>query len=289
MESISRFLDSDWCDLSWGTWVSFSSPSSVFRQQLSTEGGVYKVRIEGEGSLAYIGQTGRSLRERVRTLANNTLRAERSPPWNDPHTAAAALWAWKKEEGHRYSVSVAEVSCEREERQCLEDRLLFRYRVEKGRSTLANHGHKHCCWSRPSNRSAGRAMEYTKNGLDTQAQSIPPPKINVGEKDPLLYLDIPWSTAYSLFDLPSELRGISGVYRIVQDGGPIYFGESKNLYSRLSAHAKVLHARHLLVSVCFMPDAYSFQRRERETDVIGAFYEQQGRAPIMQYRKQNKK
>jgi hypothetical protein len=47
-----------------------------------------------------MGQTGRGLRERVRSLAVNLYRDE--PPWNDPHTAAPGLWAWRVEEGYEY-------------------------------------------------------------------------------------------------------------------------------------------------------------------------------------------
>ena len=49
--------------------------------------------------LIYIGQTGRSLRERTMTLRNHSGRDRNNPPWNDPHTAAPALWAFRIENG----------------------------------------------------------------------------------------------------------------------------------------------------------------------------------------------
>lgn len=155
-EKQSLFLQEHWCGLNWSSWVSFASSSQDFRQ-FAVSQGLYRVRIESQETLAYIGQTGRSLRERVRTLANKT--QQDSSPWNDPHTAAACLWAWKKEEDVSYSVSVAVTALSTVDRQCLEDQLLFRYRQEKGRSTLANHGHFHPKWIRPSSKSKGRSMQ----------------------------------------------------------------------------------------------------------------------------------
>ena len=54
--------------------------------------GAYRVKPLGEDQLAYIGQTGRDLRERLRDLCLNTLKLEM--PFNDPHTAAPSLWSW---------------------------------------------------------------------------------------------------------------------------------------------------------------------------------------------------
>jgi hypothetical protein len=34
------------------------------------------------------------------------------PPWNDPHTAAPALWAFRIEDGLQYELSVAECELE---------------------------------------------------------------------------------------------------------------------------------------------------------------------------------
>jgi hypothetical protein len=54
----------------------------------------------------YIGQTGRSLRERINDLIRNSI-LERMP-FNDPHTAAPNLWAWLKTDSFQYEFSFTE-------------------------------------------------------------------------------------------------------------------------------------------------------------------------------------
>jgi hypothetical protein len=103
--------------------------------------GVYRIRIAKEPCLAYIGQTGRNLRERGRTLALRTL--DTPMPFNDPHTAAPNLWAWHDAAGYQFECSVASNHLNDAERQILECYLLWQYRLEKGESTLCNHGRFH--------------------------------------------------------------------------------------------------------------------------------------------------
>ena len=75
----------------------FISPwliSFVMFDLLPIISGFYRLRVTDGASLAYIGQTGRSLRERLRALRLGTF-AELMP-LNDPHTAASAHWAERK-------------------------------------------------------------------------------------------------------------------------------------------------------------------------------------------------
>jgi hypothetical protein len=61
-------------------------------------------------------------------------------PFNDPHTAAPNLWAWRQEEHWAYECSAATFLKSRLERKAMECFLLWKYRLEKGESTLSNHG-----------------------------------------------------------------------------------------------------------------------------------------------------
>jgi hypothetical protein len=160
----NNFLSSSWGASAWTPWMPLSGGSADFRKLVPTSPGFYRVRVAKLNILAYVGQTGRNFRERVRSLAANTY--GQSPPWNDPHTAASGLWAWRVEEKLEYEFSVASKSLGYAERQCYEDILLYGYRLERGESTLCNHGRFHRWWSRPSNKTTGvsmRRLEGTDN------------------------------------------------------------------------------------------------------------------------------
>ena len=83
-----EFFSHSWCNLSWTPWIPFSTQSSEF-QIIPKEPGLYRIRPVNEQFLMYIGQTGRSLRERLNDLRRNTVKE--IMPFNDPHTAAPSL------------------------------------------------------------------------------------------------------------------------------------------------------------------------------------------------------
>ena len=135
MKSTERFLESNWCGLQWSSWVAFDAPGSVYRD-LATQPGLYRVRVSGRAELAYIGQTGRSIRERFLALRRGTLAEDM--PFNDPHTAAPNLWAYRIEDGFEFECSAAIINLSSQNRRGLEDMLLWRHRIESGKSTLCN-------------------------------------------------------------------------------------------------------------------------------------------------------
>ena len=112
----------DWLGFSWSQWIPLESSIQVYQTQITKSPGLYRIRLTHNNKLA--------------SKVNNS---QDNPPWNDPHTAAPALWAWKIENGCRYEVSVFAIDLETRERQCLEDILLYQYRLEAKESTLANH------------------------------------------------------------------------------------------------------------------------------------------------------
>ena len=91
-----------WGGLSWSTWIMLDADLDVFRENIPTLAGFYRVRGDDNPCLFYVGQTGRSLRERTRALASGVIRARNNPPWNDPHTAAPLLWAYRREDGIKF-------------------------------------------------------------------------------------------------------------------------------------------------------------------------------------------
>ncbi|HIF95323.1 MAG: hypothetical protein ABGX04_07565 [Myxococcales bacterium] len=63
----------------------------------------------------------------------------------------------------------------------------------------------------------------------------------------------------------------------------VYLGESTGLRGRLRSHGQKYRAESLSASWCAMENALAHQLKERETDLIGAFYKQVGEPPRFQY------
>jgi len=54
------------------------------------EPGLYRIRSTGKDFLMYIGETRRTLHERINELRHN-IKPKGPMPWNDPHTADPSL------------------------------------------------------------------------------------------------------------------------------------------------------------------------------------------------------
>jgi len=91
-ETIDHFFD-NWCNLPWTEWVPFNATKQVFNR-IPREPGIYRIRPVGNEYLVYIGETKRSLRERLQNLRLELAKAE-GMPWSDPHAEAPALWAYQ--------------------------------------------------------------------------------------------------------------------------------------------------------------------------------------------------
>ncbi|MCX5985111.1 MAG: hypothetical protein NTX54_01135, partial [Chloroflexi bacterium] len=115
--------------------------------------GLYRIRPHGVPELSYVGQTGRDLRDRLARLARQLPSAEM--PFDDPHTAAPALWAWSRSDGFSWECSAAAVDGSRQDRMSLEASVLWRYRLETGQSTRANHGRFHPHYAKSGMRARG--------------------------------------------------------------------------------------------------------------------------------------
>lgn len=233
------FYSPSWCDLIWTPWVRLDPAGSELRT-LPTGMGVYRVRPIGGNQLAYIGQTGRSLRERLRDLGRNACRE--TMPFNDPHTVAPGLWACRIAVGMAFECSVAEIHLDGPMRRGLEDRLLWWHRTEFGQSTLCNYGRFHPLNSRPGNRGSGRAGERLPKGQTNPAAgpSSAPLRLR-GKPGSTSWMNISWSPLRLFADaMPGTLPTSPGLYRIIEQktGTLLYVGESRNLLTRLQARAR---------------------------------------------------
>ena len=177
--------------LQWSRWIALDADLLTYQEHVVTDPGFYRVRAVGNDSLVYIGQTGRSLRQRTRAeLAKHVMRPRESPPWNDPHTAAPLLWAYRHEDGMEFELSVASAHLDVQMRQCYEDVLLYLHRLEFGHSALCNHGRRHPWWSRATNRKDARPSHRLSSPLEYS--SLP---VSSGNLDPISsdWLGLSWS------------------------------------------------------------------------------------------------
>jgi hypothetical protein len=94
LEAIDHFFD-NWCNLTWTEWIPFNATKQVWTR-IPREPGLYRIRPVGKEYLVYIGETKRTLRERLQNLRVELAKAEQMP-WSDPHAEAAALWTLRQE------------------------------------------------------------------------------------------------------------------------------------------------------------------------------------------------
>ena len=120
------------------------------------------------------------------------------------------------------------------------------------------------------------------NESHKRLKSIPPPHFQ-GQPDSLDWLSLTWTTFQRLNESKKNSPRTSGVYRLMEENEIVYFGESKNLNSRLVAHNRIFKDKEISVSWSIMTDALPHNLKERETDLIGAYYKQMNQPPKYQY------
>ena len=238
---MNTFLMQNWEELTWSDWVPLDAPTTSFR--LIPQGpGFYRVRVVDQPVLSYIGQTGRNLRQRLGDLRRPLYYSDEQMPWNDPHTAAQSLWVLRIAEGMRFECSAAASDLETQSRHGFEDMLLWKYRVEKGESTLCNHGRFHPRYFRSTNRREGKPGGVLTVGQINSASgpSFPPLSLR-GNPDESDWMNLNWVSIgnLSIADL-TQIPHQGGVYKIWDEHTKrlLYIGESADLQSRLLAHSR---------------------------------------------------
>ncbi|EFH84752.1 hypothetical protein [Ktedonobacter racemifer] len=227
------FMSVDWEGIAWTSWLPLSSPA------LPTGRGIYRVRAIERDELFYIGSTGSDLRGRIGDLYRNLVKDRTQMPFNDPHTAAPSLWAWQNADGLHFECSAATDSTH-PDLDILVHYLLWRYRVETGTSTLANHGRFHPLYTKSGGRKAGRRGERLPEG-QTNLHGGPsyPPLLLTATPVEQTWMWLNWSELYS-FHSRNEVPTSYGIYKIVDsDSGELLFiGSAKNLRSAFQTQAR---------------------------------------------------
>ena len=279
-----NYLKETWAGLTWTPWYTFKQVMEK-RRLLPTSPGMYRIKPVGSNHLMYIGQTGRDLRERVTGLISNTFK-ERMP-FNDPHTAAPSLWAWKDAEGWEFECSVSLMNLTKENREGLECFLLWDYRVEKGESTFCNHGRFHQDYEKSKSRKSGLRggkLPVLDQRNHAWGESSTPLRFQ-GTPISLDFMGLPWSNFIGmeqLADVPYE----KGVYRIkgVETNTLLYIGQSKQLKNRLRDHFRKDWGQKVEYSYCVIENATDYHLKEIENDLIGAYFSLDNSVPVFQFK-----
>lgn len=284
----SEFGATDWLGANWSDWGTLH-PDGDHLSVLPTDAGLYRVRHPSRSGLAYIGETGRSLRGRVRALARGAFAEE--IPYRDPHTAAPCLWAIQQDVGDQLEVSVAAPSfaADKQARKAFEAALIAVYRREVGESPTANFGRMIEGYEQSSYRSDGiRGGPLAPGETESNTEGgVGPldwrPRDDVVAAD---WMGLDWSAPQVLDSADSLIPETDGLYRIWRDDAapPLeYIGQSSNLRSRLYRHRRNRDAELLFTySILDRHDA-QHKRAEVETELIGAHWLAVGASPRRQF------
>ena len=273
-----------WCELDWTSWIRINA-GRYERRTIPNSQGVYRIRPQGQDFLVYIGQTNH-LKRRTGMLALNSYKNEM--PWNDPHTAAPNLWAWRQEKDWEYEVSVASTpELTRQNREGLECLLLWKYRLENGESTFCNHGRFNPNYTKSSDKARGkkgRKLLLNKPRNPAWGPSYLPLKPS-GTYESIDWMELVWTEFMGFNDL-KNVPNLPGIYKIVEvkNNELFYIGETKNLKNRLKTHKKKFPTE--VFSYCKLSNRVPrYQRLEIENDLIGQYYDTTGKAPAFQFKK----
>lgn len=289
------FLEPDWCQMNWSPWVPLDTISRELATILS-EPGIYRIKPMEKECLVYIGQTGRALRQRLRELREYRKSLELMP-YNDPHTAAPSLWAWRDATGMDFACSAASVLSDprkdpalvKREREGLECYLLWQYRLAFGASTLCNFGRFHPNYSKSRDKKSKTRGVRLPDGVINPAggASLPPLQLH-GQPSDHNWMTLPWTELQALKNLKTNtIPAKSGVYKILDaaTGDLCYIGQTKAMRSRLATHAqKSWEGRVVFFAYCLQPDAIlPHQLKELENDLISGYYAATKTVPRFQF------
>jgi hypothetical protein len=283
-----EFFSENWCSLPWTPWVPFTADKEEFRT-IPKEPGLYRIRPTGKDSLMYIGETRRTLHQRLHEL-RHTLRRGELMPWNDPHTAAPSLWAWQDAEGFEYECSATPLDASQSGRRGMESFLLYQYRQERGESTLCNFGRFHPRYRKSTNRKENqRGGKLEENHLDNPAggPSVKPLPV-LGTPGDRYWMELAWIGKLPLDgDTISTVPPGAGLYLLFERDNQdlVYIGQSADCAQRLRSHAiKLLDEKDMLVSYHIeKKPLLPHNLKERENDLIGNYFDIYRIAPRYQF------
>jgi len=281
---MSSFLQLDWCDLNWKKWIKLKTK----RQEriIPSLKGVYRIRPLHKDFLMYIGQT-KNLKHRTSMLSSNSYKQEIT--WSDPHTAASNLWVWRKEQCWSYEVSVASTPLlTRQNREGLVCWLLWKYRLERGESTLCNHGRFHPDYINSSSKLKGQKGKRLDSNEPRNPAGGPsyPPLRPLKTHTSSGWMGLSWTELVKL-KASNFVPAKPSIYKIVDLSNQelLYVGETNNLKDRLT-EIKSKFSNAAFSYTILSQRMLHHQRLEIENDLIGYYYQLTGKSPIRQFTKE---
>ena len=277
-------------ELAWSDWRPLAGAGRDRR--LPKSPGLYRIRCIDTQQLLYIGQTGRSLRQRLGSLSG-VYGAE--IPYNDPHTVGPALWALRQDDQCDFEASVSELDGDtrsRLEHECVE---ISMHRVRYGHSPAFNFGHMPSGWVKSSGNNArlvaaGKRFHGYRDPNTVVVPHAPPPRTLHDDPCATEWMQFPWRPVSA-----SPPHGIStGVYRarIPGQAGLVYLGQglvaqriadhtakSKNELHRQQTH----FSADLIWEWVDLNGTHRTQLLEIENDLIASHIITQGAAPSAQF------
>jgi hypothetical protein len=214
-------------------------------------------------------------------------------PWNDPHTAAPSLWAWQNAEGFSFECSAAPFDTSQGVRRGMESFLLYRYRQERGESTLCNFGRFHPKYRKSTNRKEnirGGMLDETNKDNPVGGSSIPPLPI-MGTPQDQIWMGLSWSGKKPLDGRTiGTIPPSAGLYILFEEGNEdlIYIGQSKNCAKRLISHTMRFQDLTDILFSYYIAEKPLLQHnlKELENDLIGNYFEVYRKAPKYQFGQQ---
>ena len=283
-----EFFSENWCSLPWTPWVPFTADKEEFRT-IPKEPGLYRIRPSGKDFLMYIGETRRTLHQRLHELRHTLQRGELMP-WNEPMTEAPSLWAWQKAEGYSYECSAASLDASPGGRRGMQSYLLYQYRQERGESTLCNFERFHPRYRRSTNRKENkRGGKLEEIHLDNPAGGLSiKPLPAIGTPGERYWMELAW-----IGKLPLDGESVStvpngaGLYLLFERDTHdlVYIGQSPDCAQRLRSHAmKLLDEKDMLFSYFIeRKPMLPHNLKEQENDLIGNYFDRYRKAPRYQF------
>jgi hypothetical protein len=287
MVNEAGIYDSDWLGFDWSPWLSLH-PDGEELDVLSTDPSLYRLRHETYEGLIYIGETGRSLRGRLRALVRGVFDDEM--PFSDPHTASPSLWAIVDRHGPGFEVSgtTPPEAEDKQQRKAIEDALIALHRRESNTNLIGNFGRMPPGYNKSKQRSSGirggrsddDSHRSFREGVDPLPWTNP---TGVTESD---WMGLAWSPPEPLSESRGSIPDDSGLYRIwdPDDAPPLeYIGETVTLSNRLNRHRRN-RDENLHFSYVVRPELdEKFKLSQVESELLGAHWLACKTAPRDQY------
>lgn len=290
LQNKEDFDSDEWLGLNWSEWRILNAETSELGN-IPTTPGIYRVRYPNLSGLEYIGETGNSLRQRIRHLAQGT-RADEMP-FRDPHTAAPCLWAILDKHGGKLEFSFCnpEITRSERDRKGLEASLIALHRKIEGESPTANFGRIIKGYKQSSYRKDG-FIGGKDESQDEEWQSLPSldwsSSKNVASID---WMGLDWSEPMKLENRLEQDFPESGLYRIwfPHASPPLaYIGQTSDFKNRLRKHQKTFGDKAKFSVTGLKKAANHSKRLEVEEELIGMHFLEENAAPKGQWGSRNR-